>query len=397
MKLTRNQKIVISTARKKETVAINDIVSTSTLSGATCSRTINQLIEMELLIEVDIPDGTRNIKGRPQRYVKWHGRNHYAIGIDVGTTRIKGALMNLAAETVKEVDILHNKNKNVEQVMATVHDTINRLLSSSFVDTNKILGIGIAFAGMINESNSTIKFSPAFNWFNVDIAKHFKDKFDKPIYFDNVTRLMSLSETFWGIGKKLDNFIFINLGFGIGASIVSNNKTIIGQNGYAGEMGHVIAEPNSKYICSCGQAGCLTTTSSGEFISIRIKDRIKAGEESILLEMCENKIENIDTKMVFDAAQKNDKLAMDVINTAITHLAYKIIDLKRYFDPQAFVIGGGIAKNGDFLFDLLKKKINSHKMKSDIDDTIEIIPSSFPGRAAMIGAGALVAQHTINL
>jgi predicted NBD/HSP70 family sugar kinase len=397
MKLTKNQKIVIDTVRKKGMVAISDIVRLSSLSSATSSRTINQLLEMEFLIEEDISEGYQSIKGRPQRYVKWHGKKHYVIGIDVGTTKIKGALMNLAAEPVKEVDVIYTGQKNAQQVLATICDIAERLLTSSFIDEEKILGIGIAFAGMINKSSGIIKFSPAFDWYNIDAAGFFKEKFNKPIYFDNVTRLMALSETFWGMGKKYDNFAFINLGYGIGASIVNNSIAIVGQNGYAGEMGHTIAEPDGKYICSCGQVGCLTTTSSGEFIAIRAKDRIKKGEESILSGMCNNIIENIDAKMVFEAAQKNDPLSYSVVDYALSHLAYKIIDLKRYFDPQAFVLGGGLTKNGDFLFESLKKKLISLSMKCYKGDLIDIVPPSFPGSAAMIGAGALVAKHTINL
>lgn len=393
MILSRNEKEALAIVRKKGVVSINDIVKSCNISIATGSRLINKLISDEFLTEADTNDNNL-CKGRPLRYVKWHCPNRYVIGIDVGTTRIKGYLFNLNLVVIKEVDIETNPEKDAKEVFSKINNIIERLYDTNIIDKNNILGIGVAFAGLINKDNKVIKFSPAFNWHNLDISKYLVNKTNLPLYYENVTRLMALGEFYFGYGKKFENFIFINIGYGIGSSAVLNGKLFIGENGYAGEFGHVIAEPDSKTLCSCGQYGCLTTTSSGDAIAKNAIRFINEGEKSILSSIGINRI---DAKAVFDAACNNDELSIRVIDYALKNLAIRIADLKKCFDPKAIIIGGGVSWNGDYFFSNLNKKLSNLNMRYSDNDKSIVIPQSFPGKAASIGAGVMVAQKVLNL
>ncbi|MEN9919622.1 MAG: hypothetical protein RL662_2058 [Bacteroidota bacterium] len=396
MLLSKNEKEVLSIVRKKGIVAINDIVKSCDLSIATGSRIINKLITEKFLTETDEDNPVENMgKGRPQRYVKWNCPNYYVIGIDVGTTRIKGSIFNLNLDFIKEIDIETNPKGNVKQIFSKINEMIDRLYDTNIIDKKQILGIGIAFAGMINKNDKIIKFSPAFNWYDVDVTNYITNKTGLPIYFENVTRLMSLSESYFGFGKELDNFIFINIGFGIGSSAVINGSLFTGQHGYAGEFGHTITEPESKIECSCGQYGCLTTTSSGEYIAKKFLALMQSGEKTIL---SQEKIEKIDTKLIFDAAiNHNDTLSISVIDYALKNMAIRIADLNKCFDPQAIIIGGGVSWNGKYFFSNLQKKLNKLHMKYNKEEEVLIYPQTFPRKATLIGAGIMVAQYQLNL
>lgn len=391
--LSDNEKKVLNTVRKKGIISINDIVESGNLSTATGSRLINKLIADKFLIETEISPPSNSGKGRPQRHVKWHGKDHYMIGIDVGTTHIRGAIYNLNIDCIKEIEFETIPGSSIELLFQKINTLIDRLYDTDLIEKKKILGIGMAFAGLINKNSRIIKFSPAFSWHDIDVSKYIINNTQLPIYYDNVTRLMALSENYFGFGKEYDNFIFINIGFGIGACAVIDNNLFVGPNGYAGEFGHVIAEPNSNMQCSCGQHGCLTTTSSGEFILKRAIDLIHSGQESILSNI---EIKNISTKSIFTAAENGDQLCNSVINQAINHLAIKISDLKKMFDPQAVIIGGGISQNGEFFFSKLRNKVNSINMKYD-EKTVPIYPRTYLGKAASIGAAIMVAQKELNL
>ncbi|KAA6301489.1 MAG: N-acetylglucosamine repressor [Candidatus Ordinivivax streblomastigis] len=396
MILTESEKKVLSTVRKKGNIAIADVVEDCGLSTATGSRLINKLISKKFLIETEPEPNSGNLeKGRPQRHVRWHCPDYYAIGIDVGTTHIKGAIFNLNLDFVKEVDMEMIYENEMSQVFARINEMIERLLDTNLIDKKRILGIGVAFAGLVNKKDKIIKFSPAFNWHHVNAAQYIVNKTKLPLFYDNVTRLMALSEIYFGHGKSLDNFIFVNIGFGIGASIVIDGNLFTGQNGYAGEFGHVIAEPDSPIQCPCGQYGCLTTTSSGEYIAKRFISRLQNGDDSILKE---DDLLKIDTKMIFDAARNQDALSVSVIDDAIRNLAIRLSDLKKCFDPQAIIIGGGVSINEDYFFSALEEKMTYfNKMKYSNGNKLHILPRSFPGKAASIGAGMMVAQKVINL
>jgi predicted NBD/HSP70 family sugar kinase len=395
MVLFHNEKKVLGIVRKKGVIAINDIVESSELSTATGSRLINHLIEKKFLAEAASENDPESAgKGRPQRYVKWHCPDYYVIGIDVGTTHIKGSLFNLNLDFIKEVDIETTSQKEPGQVFRKINDMIERLYNTHLIEKEKILGIGIAFAGLINKNNKVIKFSPAFNWYDVNINDYLVNKTNLPVFYDNVTRLMALSESYFGYGKEFDNFIFINIGYGIGSNAVIDGNLFTGQSGYAGELGHVIAEPDSSVQCSCGQYGCLTTTSSGEYIAKRFIEQLKNGSDSVLRQ---KNWEEIDTKMIFEAAAGGDELSISIIDTALSHLAIKIADLKKCFDPAAIIVGGGVSWNRDYFFSVLKEKLEPLNMKYNEDEKRLLCPQSFPGKSATIGAGVMVAQGVLNL
>ena len=395
MNLSRNEKEALAIVRKKGIIAINDVVDSCNISIATGSRLINKLISEKFLIET-VGDNIGDIlsKGRPQRYVKWHCPDRYVIGIDVGTTRIKGFLFNLNLNVIKEVDIETNPEKNARQVFNKIDNIIERLYDTNAIDKKDIMGVGLAFAGLINKNDKLIKFSPAFSWHNLDINEYLDNKTNLPLYYDNVTRLMALGESYFGYGKEYDNFIFINLGYGIGSSAVVNGELFVGENGYAGEFGHVIAEPDSRIQCSCGQYGCLTTISSGEYIAKRAIDLIANGEKSII---CSIHPDKIDAKVVFDAARNNDKICISIIDNALKNLAIKIADMKKCFDPKTIIIGGGISWNGEYFFSNLNNKLSGLNMKYDDNKKTIVMPESFPGKSASIGAGVMVAQNILNL
>lgn len=395
MILSENQRKVLETVRKKGIVAINDIVETSTLSPATGSRLINKLISEKFLEKVDQETGVGpTCKGRPQKYVQWYGKGYYVICLDIGTTSIKGGIMDLNGSFYKEIESENSPMVKPEICFTKINEIILKLYNNDIVDRNRILGVGIAFAGLINKQSNIIRFSPAFGWHDVDPYSYLTKETGLPIFFDNVTRLMSLGELYLGHGKTFNNFVFINIGFGIGASIVINSEVYEGSHGYSGEFGHVLTKPDSEFECSCGQKGCLTTTSSGEFITKRAINRIRRGEHSSLENYAPD---SINTKLIFEEAIKGDKMCISVIDVAISHLAYRLSDLERIIDPEAFIIGGGITLSEEYFFGELRNKMSMLYMKYPRKNKAEIIPRTFKHRSTIIGAGILVAQKVLNL
>jgi len=134
-----------------------------------------------------------------------------------------------------------------------IHDLVDR----SGIPSSKILGIGMAVAGLVDRQRRVIEYSPDFGWHDADIIADLRKTVPFPIVFDNVTRVMAIGELHFGLGRTSDTFVCINVGYGIGAGVISEGKPFFGARGMSGEFGHIVVDPFSDARCMCGNKGCL--------------------------------------------------------------------------------------------------------------------------------------------
>ncbi|MHB8094579.1 MAG: ROK family protein [Candidatus Aminicenantales bacterium] len=149
-------------------------------------------------------------------------------------------------------------------------------------------------------------------------------------------------------------------------------------------------------MCDCGNFGCLEALASGNAIAKAARARLQAGAESVLRKMCGNAIEGVTAEMVADAAKKKDPVAWDVFSQAAEYLGIGIAALINLLDPDAVIIGGGVAQAGDLLFDIVRKTVSLRALNKIADNAV-ILPASFGMKAAAMGAVALVLNKVINL
>ena len=319
----------------------------------------------------------------------------FVIGIDLGTTTIDGVLSNLNAEIIAEVKRPTKIKAGFETVIAQVCDIIQELQKHPHVQGKKIFGTGMAVAGLINRLRNIVEFSPDFHWRDVDIVTEMRKNCDLPVVIDNVTRVMALGELFYGIGRKFQNFICVNVGYGIGAGIVINGKPLYGSRGMAGEFGHFTLEKNSAIQCECGNFGCLEALASGHAIALAAQKQLQNGRESRLLDLCDSNISNITAEMVADVAKKGEAFSLNIFNTAAEYLGIGIAGLINLFSPQAVVIGGGVAQAGDILFDTVRKTVAKRALNI-ISREVVIEPATFGLRAAAMGAVSMILDRVLN-
>ncbi len=366
----------------------------SGLSAPTVTRLVDSLINEEQLV---IETGTGTSKGgRNPIILDFDGSNSFVIGIDLGTTQIKGVLTNLNAEIIEESSTPTMIDEGSEKVLNRTLDLINELCGCSKVKGKRIYGVGLAVAGLINRRRDIIEFSPDFHWHDVDVKGALQTDCGHPIIFDNVTRMMAMGERLHGIGKNYRDFIFVNVGYGIGAGIVINGEPLYGSFGMAGEFGHITMERDSDIQCACGNYGCLEALSSGHAIASHAKRELEAGAQSVLLDHCGGDLDKITAKMVADAAKTGESFARKVFDQAAEYLGIGLASIVNMLSPHAIVIGGGVALNGDLLFDKLRKTMAARSI-NNISRDVEILPATFGERAASMGAAAVVLDNVLHL
>jgi glucokinase-like ROK family protein len=327
--------------------------------------------------------------------VRFNGEGNYVLGIDLGTTAIRGAVANLNAEILAETSVPTEVEAGAEAVIERVASVITELMDSNKVQRSRILGVGMAVAGLINRQENTVAFSPDFNWRDVDIHTPLAQRFDIPIIFDNVTRVMALGELWYGVGSEIKNFICVNVAYGIGAGIILEGRPLYGSEGMAGEFGHVTLENQSSAQCKCGNVGCLEALSSGRAIAQAAQRELAAGRRSSLTGMCDGRIDEVTAKMVIEAARAGDELAAEVFERAVDYLGVGIAGLINLFNPEAVVIGGGVAQAGDILFDRLNETVRKRVMSRHAD-SVKLLPVTHGMNATVRGAVSLVLNKVLT-
>jgi glucokinase-like ROK family protein len=385
-----NKSLVLNSVWKDSGISRLDISRQTGLSTATVSRLVESLVQDNLLVE---NLSVASSKGRPVKPVCFNGQAYYLIGIDLGTTFIRGVLTNLGLETIKEIEVVTESHKDPEYVLGKVVQVIMNLANTTLIDPSKIIGVGIAVAGIINLSTGIVEYSPAFNWRNIELGSFMAQRIPYPVFFDNVSRAMALGEITFGNGPRYEDLICVNVGYGIGAGIVIGRKLFYGTDGMAGEFGHIPVRGDEAIQCTCGKKNCLTAYASGDAIAQRARIGLLKNRDSLLNQIPETEIE---ARHVAEAAMKGDPLAIHVFTEAMGYLGRAIAGLLNIFNPQAIVLGGGVSLNGPIFWNTLKPVIEENVFDHR-STKYQIIPASHQNQAAIYGALAMVMQEILNL
>ena len=213
-----NKREVLYLIKKEGVISRTDIGNITGLTAPTVSRIVEQLVSQEKLVEY-IGMGESS-GGRPPVMLQFNGKQNYVIGIDLGATFIRGVLSDFETNFLSEIHIPTARNEGFEAIMDQIADLVHKLLSRKGFDSSQVRGIGIAIAGLINKKNGIVDYSTDFGWRNVNVKESLSKRISIPFIFDNSSRLMALGEHEYGVGRKYDNMVVLNLGYGIAAGII---------------------------------------------------------------------------------------------------------------------------------------------------------------------------------
>jgi len=178
------------------------------------------------------------------------------------------------------------------------------------------------------------------------------------------------------------------IGLGIGAGMVFDGKLYQGVDGYAGEIGHMTVVPSGN-PCNCGNYGCLETVASTSAMVFRVRQRIREGQDSILLRRTNGQLDTISTAMVLDAAQSGDRLAREVVAEASMFLGIAIANAVNVMNPSVVVLGGEILQQSDLFLQSIRETVRKRAC-TPCAVSLEIVPARWGVRAAAVGAAMLV-------
>lgn len=309
----------------------------------------------------------------------------YAIGIDIGGTNTifgvvdkRGHIINqgsIKTGTYKEI------NDYISNLSASVQEIIDQVGGSS-----SIKGIGVG-APNGNFFTGCIEFAPNLPWKGViPLAQMLTDKLNVPVALTNDANAAAIGEMTYGAARGMKDFIVITLGTGVGSGIVINGQLVYGHDGFAGELGHTTIIPGGR-VCGCGKKGCLETYTSATGVARTAKEYLQTRKEPSLLK--ELDLETIESKDVYDAAVKGDKLALEIFEYTGKLLGESFADFVAFSSPEAIILFGGLSKSGKFIFDPVRKHMEEN-MLPIYRNKIKLLMSELKeSDAAVLGASAL--------
>lgn len=306
------------------------------------------------------------------------------VGVDLGGTAIKVGLCDENGKLLQTFEGPTGTEHGVDVVLENIAQYVRKIVAESPYEWEQVAGIGAGIAGFLDIPEGFIKLSPNLGWRNVPIKQILEEKLGKTVKIDNDANVAALGEAWGGAGAGIPNLVCYTLGTGVGGGIIINGRIFQGYKGMAGELGHMVVVPDLEAIqCGCGLKGCLETVSSATGIIRMAKEAVERGEHTSLA-----LVENIMAKDVFDAAKSGDEVALRTINRAALYLGKSMAAVSVVLNPQRFIVGGGVSKAGDILFDAIRKYFYEYAQES-AKEGVDIVPASLGNDAGVVGAAGL--------
>jgi len=373
-----NRAIVINTILNYGPISRTRISEFTDLGLSTVSNIVADLIKRELIYETGEEESSG---GRRAILLEFNCNDRFVLGIKIGLDGILIGLVNMKSKILDQHFILSPVKSNEGIVLEVLIRAIRDLISKNHIKAEKIVGCGIGVSGLVNQKEGTLVFSKILGWKKIRFKEFLEKEFNFPIFVDKDVNALTLAEKRFGVGKKINNFICITIGKGVGAGIVIKGDIYHGSYGGAGDFGHIIIDKDGP-LCYCGKRGCLETFSSDQFIINKIKEALSKQQDTIIKDLS-----SITVDTVLKAAQKGDIISKNIFQEVGKNLAMGIVNLISLFDPELIVVGGEGVKAGELIFSTMRKII---KDNFPFKKEIKIVPLRPGEEGWIIGAAELV-------
>lgn len=274
----------------------------------------------------------------------------YAVGIDLGATNLRAGIVAEDGRIVYSAKRPTEGKRGAEHVVGNIIGLLRHCIEAGPVQMGDVVGIGIGSPGVIDAKNGVVlsASSNIVGWWGTRVKEHVERETGLPTYVDNDVNVIAIGEHAFGAARGYNDFVCMALGSGVGGCVFLDGAIRRGSRGAAGELGHLTVDVNGR-LCNCGRVGCLEMYVSAWAIAERARTRIAAGAQSLISELAEGDLEQIEARHVFDAARRDDLLAQVIVGEVARLLAAALADLANLVDPALFVITGGVAQAGEAL------------------------------------------------
>ncbi len=312
-----------------------------------------------------------------------------SVGVDIGGTNTAIGIVDESGKVIAKGGITTPDHGDIEKYMDDLAEAIRALINSTS-EILTVLGIGVG-APNGNYYSGTIDYAPNLSFKGViPFVEMLKKRFPELDYvaLTNDANAATIGEMIYGGAKGMKNFVMFTLGTGVGSGIVVNGDLVYGSDGFAGECGHTTLIADGR-LCGCGSKGHLEAYCSAPGMK-RTAFELMVKYNAVDSKLADKSYAELDSKMIFDAAEEGDKVALEVFELTGKYLGMSIADTVHHLSPEAIFLFGGPTAAGDYIFKPTQASMEEYLLPI-FKDKIKILPSELDsGDAAIVGASALV-------
>jgi glucokinase len=372
-----NRSAVLELIRQHSPIARSEISRILKLSMPTIIRLVDELIEDTLVR----PTGeTAGQAGRPRELLEFNKSGSAVIGIDLGGTKLYGALTNIGGEILGEVE-KYQHGSSGEDSYNLVAEMIQTLIELARESQQKLLGVAVGAPGITHVRDGVVEWAPSLNWRNFPLRQRLSDRFQLPVVVDNDVNLAVLGEQWFGAGRGVNNLVLLAIGTGMGAGLVVDGALYRGHTESAGEVGYFlpgIEALRQRY----DQFGAMENIVSGTGIAERARNILRDTNPG-------HPLTTLTASDVFGAARTGEPWANQIVEETADYLSMVIADIATLLDPQLIILSGGVANAMDVLIPPILKRL---------EGVIQHVPrlevSTLGARATAMGAISLILHLT---
>ena len=359
------------------------------ISVPTMTKLVQELVDDEIVIDlgkVETPGGRRpNVFGLANSAI-------YFVGVNVARDHMVYVVTDLQNNVINEY--IDNSFELVDrpQCLERICQNIENFVAGCGVDREKILGVGVAIVGRVNPA--TGRSYKYFTSCEEPLTQIIQSRIGIRVMLENDTRARCYAEYTTGKSKNESNVIYLHMGRGVAIGIVIDGKLYYGNNGFAGEFGHIPFFDN-EIICACGKKGCLETEVSGIAIEDKIVQKIRSGVNTHLRDMYDRG-ESIHINDIIAAARNDDNLSIELIEEAGEKVGKAVAFLINTFNPETVIVGGNLAMAGEYFMLPLKSSTNKYSLNLVYKDT-KFRVSKMTDSANALGVAMLIRNKIIGL
>jgi predicted NBD/HSP70 family sugar kinase len=368
-----NRRRVINALRQHGKISRAEIARRTGLSRSTVSSLVAELQSDGLVVEREEPGAAHGEQGgRPPILLSFDASAGAAVGIDFGHSHVRVAVSDLSstilAERAEPLDTDHAAHEGLDVAI----ELIDEALAEAGVERSRVIGAGLGLPGPIDQADGVIGSSAILpGWVGVAAAEEMRRRLDVPVVVDNDANLGALAELTHGAGRGATDLVYLKVSSGIGAGLILGGRLYRGWGGMAGELGHVLVDPEGA-VCRCGNRGCLETAAS----------------TGALLEMLRRSHGELTVPEMLALARDGDLGCRRVIADAGRVVGSAAALVFNVLNPQRLVVGGDLAAAGDLLLDGVRSSVRLAALPAAAD-AARVVAGVLGDRAQVLGALAL--------
>jgi glucokinase-like ROK family protein len=371
-----NRTVVLDIIRQSDRISRTDLARRTSLTKPTVSAIVEELMRDGVVHEVGFSE-TAASGGRPARLLELNRQSAAYIGLQFGVRTTMLAVAD-ARGMIRAMAERPAVLRSPEKSLAAIAPLMEEALAAANVPRERVLSVGVATPGPIEQATGICVVSPNLGWHNVPLLASLQQIFKLPVSMHNEAHAAALAEGRVGVAQGIGSFVWLDVGVGIGSGIVVDGDLFAGSRGFSGEIGHCPVEERGR-VCGCGRRGCLETVASGAALARVARAAAGKGEPTAL----KTWPRPLDAEAVIAAAREGDRAARRIVADTAEHLGKGISYLLNILDPEMIVVGGVMADAGDALFEALDASVRRHSMQPE---GVRIVSSALGKRAKITGA-----------